>query len=317
MNNEEPLFVVLNGGSGNIAAQTRQDEIAEVLREAGRRFEILVAEDPRELPAIAKRAVELAERDGGIVVAAGGDGTINTVAQAVLKSGRPFGVLPQGTFNFTGRAHAIPTDTKEATRALLTATVRPVQIGLVNDRVFLVNASLGLYPRLLEDRELYKHRFGRSRVVAILAGLVTLFRQYRNLRLSVRVEGVAGSIETPSLVVGNNLLQLQNIGIAEAEVVQHGQLAAITVRPIGSLAMVWLAFRGMLGRMGAAENVDTFPFARMNVHMKGRKVKVAIDGELIWLAPPLVFGVSPRPLLMLVPEVDPVASEAAEAGAQG
>jgi diacylglycerol kinase family enzyme len=56
-------------------------------------------------------------------------------------------VLPQGTFNYFSRTHGIPLDTTDATRALLAGMIRPVQVGLLNDRVFLVNASLGLYPR--------------------------------------------------------------------------------------------------------------------------------------------------------------------------
>ena len=51
-----------------------------------------------------------------------------------------------------------------------------MQVGLLNDRPFLVNASLGLYPQLLEDREAFKQKFGRSRLVALWSGLVTLMR---------------------------------------------------------------------------------------------------------------------------------------------
>ena len=68
-------------------------------------------------------------------------------------------------------------------QALLHETAQPVQVGLVNDRVFLVNASLGLYPQLLEDREAWKKRLGRSRLVATGAGLISLLRGYRSLRL--------------------------------------------------------------------------------------------------------------------------------------
>jgi diacylglycerol kinase family enzyme len=64
---------------------------------------------------------------------------------------------------------------------LLRASPAPVQVAGINDRVFLVNASLGLYPDLLEDREAYKARFGRSRWVAFVAGCATLLRAQRKL----------------------------------------------------------------------------------------------------------------------------------------
>ena len=69
---------------------------------------------------------------------------------------------------------ALHADQTEAVGLLLRAAPTPVQVARINDRVFLVNASLGLYPELLEDREAYKARFGRSRWVAFVAACATL-----------------------------------------------------------------------------------------------------------------------------------------------
>ena len=134
---------------------------------AGRTLQLLEVRQPGQLQALARQAVQAAQADGGVVVAVGGDGTLNAVAQAVLGSGCAFGVLPQGTFNYFSRTHGIPSDTGEALRVLLTDQPQPVQVGLVNGRVFLVNASLGLYPRLLHDREAWKQQLGRHRLVAL------------------------------------------------------------------------------------------------------------------------------------------------------
>ena len=117
---------------------------------------ILVIEHGQAIADVARGAVKQAMARGGAVVAAGGDGTINAVAQAAHDAGCLMGVLPQGTFNYFGRTHGIPAETTEATRALLNSCAEPVQVGLVNDHVFLVNASLGLYPPMLEDREEFK-----------------------------------------------------------------------------------------------------------------------------------------------------------------
>src|SRR4051794_6151198 len=134
--------IVLNAGSGDDDTAATCDAITGVLSAAGRPHEIFRVDDPARLPEIAEQAVSMAKQSHGIVVAAGGDGTLNAVAQATLGSGCEFGVIPQGTFNYFGRTHGISADPTKATRALLTARVLPVQVGLVNDRVFLVNASL-------------------------------------------------------------------------------------------------------------------------------------------------------------------------------
>ena len=87
-----------------------------------------------------------------------------------------------------------------------------MQVAAINDRVFLVNASLGLYPDLLEDREAYKARFGRSRWVAFVAACATLLRAQRQLRLHIEMGGTVRDVRTLTLFVGNNRLQLQQFG---------------------------------------------------------------------------------------------------------
>ena len=303
-----PLYVVVNASSGHHDGDDERQIMARVFEAAGREFEFLQVENPAQISQIARRAVELAKARRGVVVAAGGDGTINAVASAVLGSGCPFGVLPQGTFNYFGRVNAIPQDTQAAASALLGARISPVQVGQVNGRLFLVNASVGLYPQLLEDREAWKQQFGRSRFVAFFSGMATLLRAHRQLRLhiesAVDTDLRASELRTPTLFVGNNHLQLERVGIdaKHADAVQQGQLVGIVVLPIGTLALYGLMLRGLLGRLGDADNVDSFSFRRLSVTPKGvKRIKVATDGETAWLQTPLVFQVAPEPLLLMVP----------------
>lgn len=297
-----PFFIILNAASGHREAGDTQAIISRVMREAGREHHLSLVENPADLADIARTAVAQANRVGGAVVVAGGDGTINTVANAVLESACPLGVLPSGTFNYFGRTHRIPEDTQEAVRMLLTASPQPVQVGLVNDRLFLVNASLGLYPTLLEDREAWKHQYGRSRLVALWAGLVSVVRARRQLRLELIKDGQSAQWSTPTLFVGNNKLQLQQIGMAEADALEAGFMVAIAPRPVATASLLWLALRGALGTLGDAANVRSFVLRELAVTRSirhTRSVKVAVDGEVLRLQEPLRFRVSPRPLYLL------------------
>jgi diacylglycerol kinase family enzyme len=302
---EDRIFIVLNAGSGRQDAEDRLATIERLLREAGQQYELHIATSPRQLEATARHAVDLAHRQRGIVVAAGGDGTINSVAQLVLGSGQPFGVLPQGTFNYFGRAFGIPTDTAAAVQALLRAKLRSVQVGMINDRVFLVNASVGVYPAILEDREFYKSRFGRNKFVALCAGIATIMREHRQMLVDLEHESKSTTIRTATLFAGNNRLQLEQIGIPQADVAGNGQLVLIAVRPGGKLALVHLLIRGALGQLGSAENVISFAFKHLTVRLRRpsmrRRIKIATDGEIAWVPPPLVIRVSPTPLALLVP----------------
>ena len=299
-----PLFVVLNSASGSNDSNAERQVLADVFNNAGRAFEFLQFDNPANIASVSAKAVALAQEKGGVVVAAGGDGTINAVAAAVLRSGCPFGVLPQGTFNYFGRANAIPQDARAAAAALLGASISPVTVGEVNGRVFLVNASLGLYPQLLEDREAWKQQFGRSRLVAFASGLATIFRARGQLKLEIEMAGETTALRTPTLFIGNNHLQLAQVGIhaAHANAVNRGELAGIAVRPIGTLALFGLLARGVIGRLGDADHIDSFSFRKLKVVMRGkRRVKVATDGEITWMKPPLVFQVADTPLLLMVP----------------
>lgn len=316
-----PMFILLNAGSGVGDADAVRHMVSDVLEPAGRRYHIVTPERGAQIPLAARRAAEQARAQGGVVVAAGGDGTLNAVAQAAHDAGCPMGVLPRGTFNYFGRTHGIPLDLQEATRALLTARVHPVQVGLVNDRLFLVNASVGLYPDLLEDRERFKTRYGRHQLVALVAALVTLLRNHRQLRLRIELGGQVRDVRTTTLFVGNNRLQLEQIGIAQAPALDHGRVAAVMLRPVGSWAMLGLLLRGALGTLGDAERVESFQFQHMTVTpwlpYGLRRIKVAADGEIMLLRTPLEFRVSPRPLYLLKPVVanDPGAAAGLAVGA--
>lgn len=298
---QEPLFIVLNTGSGRGDAQILQDTIRRILDEAGRHYELMPVQDPSRLTDTAEAAVALAQERQGVVIAAGGDGTLNAVASVVLGKGVPFGILPQGTFNYFGRSYGISQDTEVALRGFLLGQPRPVQVGMLNGRLFLVNASLGLYPQLLEDREAYKQKYGRSRLVALWSGLVTLLRAPRQLSLLLDHGGQARNLRSPTLVVGNNKLQLEHIGIDCAELDQN-RLIAMAARPVGTLALYGLLLRGLFSRLGEAEHVVSFASDRLTVAVRGRRrVKVAMDGEISWMDTPLEFKVADERLPLVVP----------------
>lgn len=302
-----PFLVVLNGRSGHSDTDAMCARIKAVFDAAGRVHEFLIVE-PQQLQAAATKAVQLALKRGGIVVAAGGDGTINTVAATVLGSGVPFGILPQGTFNYFGRAHLIPQDAAAAAQVLIDGELTSVQVGRINERIFLVNASLGLYPKLLQVREMDKARFGRWRLVAMASALSTLLRPQQHLDLIIEAEGQQRLIRTLALIAGNNPLQLERIGIEPEHraALDRGELVGTTLLPISRLGMLGLLLRGALGRLGEAEQVQSFGFRALTVTPRSRRrIKVGIDGEVCRMRPPLKFSVATERLWLLTPRQEP------------
>ena len=161
-----PLSIVLNAGSGREDADAACSLITAAVEAAGRKHTIHRIDAPDRHATVVAEAVDAAQRQGGALVAAGGDGTLSSVAAQAVSRGLVFGVLPLGTFNLFARTHGVPPDLPDAARALLRAAPAPVQVGRVGGRTFLVNAALGMYPAMLEDRERFKAEHGRSRLNA-------------------------------------------------------------------------------------------------------------------------------------------------------
>ena len=302
-----PLKFVINAAAGSSDADTKRKAIESVLQAEGRRGNLHFCR-PSDLARVARESASRAVSERTAVVAVGGDGTLNTVAQAAHAAGCAMGVVPQGTFNYFARTHGIPADPIEAVSLLLRLAPSPVQVAGINDRVFLVNASLGLYPDLLEDRETYKARFGRSRWVAFVAACTTLLRAQRRLRLRIETGGTVRDLQTLTLFVGNNRLQLQQFGAEPEDTVSgtpgDGSMAALVLRPIGTLSMLGLILHGAMGRLGEAAGVERFEFDHLVVTPtlpQGRRgVKVAFDGEVTTMRAPIDFRVHARPLYLLM-----------------
>ena len=297
-----PLHVfVLNPGSGGQATGTLREQIEADFGGAGLRHEI-VEPDPGDLATACQRAARRASEAGGVLVAAGGDGTVSSAAQAALAHGCPLGVIAQGTFNFFAREHEIPLDAGEALQLLRRAEPQPVEVGLVNGRAFLVNASLGFYPRLLEDREALKHRLGRSRWVAMLAGLMTVLQWRRQLDLEIEHDGALRRLRTPTLFIGNNRLQLARIGIepALAEAAGRDVLVGLAPRPAGPWGKWRLLWRGLAGSLGESTEIESFALRSLTVMTRRpRELRVATDGEVVRMRTPLRFALAPKPLLLM------------------
>ena len=117
---------------------------------------------------------------------------------------------------------------------------------------------------------------------------------------------------TPTLFVGNNALQLQQIGLLPATAEEAAlptlarQLHAVVLAPVSTLRLFWLALRGALGSLGEEpESVWHFPFQQLEVRRHGYPgqfhVQVATDGEVRWMRTPLQFEVVPEALHLIVP----------------
>lgn len=237
----------------------------------------------------------------GVIVAAGGDGTLNAVASQLLNQSIPLGILPLGTFNYVARVLSIPLDIIQAALVIATGKTRDTHVAKINDQIYLNNASLGLYPLFIKKRELYNQKFGRFPLHAYTSGLDVLIRDRKELKLEVEVNGQKYPVKTSLLFFGNNQLQLQEMNLKIAKCAELGEVAGVILAKSGKLTLFKTLFQLIRGKLESAADVYSFSGESVKVYSKKPKLTVAIDGEIIELQTPLNFHVEKNALKIMVP----------------
>ena len=160
-----------------------------------------------------------------MLVAAGGDGTINAVAAAAIEHDLPLGILPIGTLNHFARDLDIPLEIEDAIDVLATGHERCVDVGTVNDRLFLNNASLGMYATIVVDRERQQRRLGRGKWSALLRATVVALRDPRPFEVTIQADGRELRRTTPFVFIGNNDYEVQGPGTGQRARLDDGTLS--------------------------------------------------------------------------------------------
>jgi diacylglycerol kinase family enzyme len=294
--------VVLNAGAGAAAqaGEALAPRVEAAARAAG--FDPRLEEVPT--PRLEARLRELAVApDLDAVIVGGGDGTIRTGAEALAGTGRAMGVLPLGTLNHFARDLGLPPDPEEALRALGRGRVTEVDVAEVNGRVFVNNCSLGLYPEAVRQRELLRARHGMGKWAAMGRGALDALRRFPVSRLDL----IAGSrtlpLTTPQVVVGNNRYEPRLLGLAQRPHLDHGELWLYAAIARGRLGFVRAVLRALTGRLDQERDFVSLAAPEVQIirRSRSRRVRAALDGELVELESPLRLRSRPRALRVLVP----------------
>jgi len=294
------LYVIMNGGSGADTGDI-SGEIETTLRTAGHTVTIHKIEPGTSFKDSCSELIAQAKMKDGTLVAAGGDGTVNAVAALCYEHDLPLGVIPLGTFNYFARAIGIPTNREEALDALGSDHTRTVSAGFVHEHLFLNNVSFGLYPKLIRKREQATARFGRKRIVAALSALHSLFHEQQLFAVKVNAAEENAVRRTSMVFVGNNTLQLENLGLEVSECTQQDQLAVVILKPLDRWHTCRLIWRSIIRNMKFDEKLIQFCTSEFEVDTHRASMELAIDGELIRCNTPLAFRVDPKAITVIAP----------------
>ena len=291
--------VIINAGSGAAQKEVTRRQLAEIFTASGIKARISLARRGGEVGKLARQAV-----DGGAqtIVAAGGDGTVNAVASIVVGSNKTLGVVPLGTLNHFAKDLHIPLDLEGAARTIIAGHSINVDVGEVNDRIFVNNSSLGLYPSIVHQRE-KGQRLGHGKWPAFLWATLTALRRYPFLNLRLIVDDSEFATRTPFIFVGNNVYEMESFNIGTRARLNAGVLSLYVTHRTSRLGLLKLALRALFKRLRQAEDFIALITTEVHVETRRRRpMRVATDGEVTLMQSPLHYRVRPGALCVLVPE---------------
>lgn len=243
-------------------------------------------------------AIERCGDKADFVVIAGGDGSLNAAAPALIDSGLPLGILPGGTANDLARTLGLPLDMVEAAKVIAAGRIRAIDVGEVNGKPFFNVASLGMSASLADrlTRET-KRRWGRL-AYALTATEVLI--EARRFGAVIRPdEGDEVAVRSLQIAVGNGRHYGGGMIVEETARIDDGRLDlySLEFRDIWKLPFMAFAFRK--GRHGLADDVRTMSGPGFEIRTR-EPMPVNADGEIVTQTP-AVFRVRPGAIRVFVP----------------
>jgi diacylglycerol kinase family enzyme len=296
------IAIVLNAGSGGHAPPD-PEALRHPFAARGLAADVFHCEAGGSLDDAMRAALE---SQPAALVAAGGDGTVNAVAAAALEHDLPLGVLPSGTLNHFARDLDLPGDVDAAADAIADALAagreRRVDVATANGRLFLNNASLGLYATMVVDRERQQRRLHRGKWSALLRATLAALRDPHAFEIAIEADGQRLRRKTPFVFVGNNDYVVQGPDAGTRASLDDGLLSVYVLHPRTAAGLLWLALRTLLRGVAGARDLDAFATRSLEVRARTGRLPFACDGEAGEIEPPVRFEVRPRALRVLAPE---------------
>lgn len=222
-----------------------------------------------------------------LVIASGGDGTVSAVADALLKTDVPLGVIPRGTANAFASALGIPQNVRGACKTILTGSTRVVDAARCNGRTAILLVGIGFEAEVVEwaDREM-KDRWG---ILAYLWGGIHRFNEDQQFNAEIEIEGEVRHLRADAITIANLAPPTSILAQGFGETIPDDGLLEVT---IGAAQNRLQAIDALASMVGAAilktetqrEDIIRLRTSRIRVTANPPQ-KVVVDGEVVETTP--------------------------------
>ena len=290
--------VLLNPASGAAGRPRLREELEGLFHDAGMDAHVRELVARQGIAAEVRRALDMHPQ---AIVAGGGDGTVRAVASLVAGTQTPLGVLPLGTLNHFAKDSGIPVDLPKAVQTVAAGHTKRVDVGRVNDCIFINNSSIGVYPSFVEARDRLRGQ-GRSKWSASVLAMSDVLR--REGEVAIRLHGDRGRVvaRTPFVFVGNNEDRVEGFRLGGRIRLDGGRLHAYFAPPVRTRHLPKLFAQAIFGYARREHALESMAGAELWIDpIFRRSVDVACDGEIVTLDTPLHYRSWPAALSVLVP----------------
>ena len=291
-----PVLINRDGGTAK-ADPGIADKVGDALAQAG----IDCAIELIDGDGCADRCKALVALGHRLIIVGGGDGTIGAAASVLCDTDTALGILPLGTLNHFAGDLGIESALDKAAATIAAGRRAKVDVAEVNGRTFINNSAIGLYPRMVIDREAQQQRLGRSKRLALLVAAVrTLFR-FEHQQLTLAVNDHEARVDTPLLFVGNNDYRLDISGAGQRSSLAQGRLCVLVMARNSRLGFLAAVARALAGRTRREDLIRIDDVTEIRVDSKRSSLRFTLDGEVATMAPPLRYRIRPGALTVVAP----------------
>jgi diacylglycerol kinase (ATP) len=253
------------------ARSERASGLVEKIREMTPNARVLLTRssgDARRL------AAECAADGFGIVVAGGGDGTVNEVANGLAGTGATLGVLPLGTMNVFAREHGIPTRLEDAWALIGQGHIREIDLASANGAHFIQLAGIGLDAQVVKETT-----WESKKAYGPLSYLMSAAQVAARTPPHLLVEANGESFEGSFVLVGNGRYYGAKIAVFPDAKPDDGLLDVLIFKHLSYMDIGRYLSAVLIGQHTAMEDVEYFQTAEARVS-SDEEVPVEVDGEL-------------------------------------
>ncbi len=261
-------------------------------------WEIRETEYAGHARALARQAADSGAR---VMVAVGGDGTVNEVIQGMGNSSAILGILPLGSGNGLARSLGIPLRLRPALDVLAGNHTQRIDLGMANGQPFSSNAGLGFDAQVIEKF----HRLPTRGLGTYLAAILSRFWTYRPRPCRIDFpDGASREVRPFILALANGQAWGYGFWLDKSRSIQDGMLDLFLLHPFPWWAgprLIWLSLKGKLQK---SPYVESLPVKELKVHQEGLTFFQA-DGDLFAATESIHFELRPEALAVIVPRKNP------------